>query len=132
MRLHLGMLQAIQAGDVEEADRCEQKLQVCGWVAAASWDLVCTAATAGHPPERQRLSNALDAATPPAVPGNMPGDCNCMHAHVSLRCVRCARHATQAAIMQHEEEERRQHRTHHERGSGGGGWTDGPSYRQFY
>ena len=28
MRLHLGMLQAIQAGDIEEADRCEQKLQV--------------------------------------------------------------------------------------------------------
>lgn len=30
MRLHLGMLQALQAGDIEEADRCEQKLQVGG------------------------------------------------------------------------------------------------------
>jgi bifunctional DNase/RNase len=64
MRLHLGMLQAIQVGDMEEADRCEQKLQ--------------------------------------------------------------------AAINQHEEEERRQNRAHHERGGRGGGWSDGPSYRQFY
>lgn len=30
MKLHLVMVQALQAGDLEEADRCQQQLQVGG------------------------------------------------------------------------------------------------------
>ena len=87
MRLHLGMLQAIQAGDIEEADRCEQKLQVGARIAEAAplEAAACATALVGNFQAAGMLAGMLLQAACLCCRAHI----SCMQADFSLLCPLC-------------------------------------------